>query len=259
MQLGIQKLMGIVTELQKKVTCAEGNIEKNATNIEQQGLRVNLLENKVETLVKENGNKELINAAVAEKSREWSRELQDRESRKGHLIVHNVREPGPECSLPLKRKEFDLDHIMELCNITEVECCVDTEVKFVNRVGEKPKDGKPRPMIIGFRDVSIRDSILKNTFKLKNSSFSHIRIVPDLTKLQRNEEQELTEEATQRNNNMSEPESLNFEWRLVGQKGAKRLQKVKKLKRPRQTSPPQRNTRPRTENPPGVDQTPMEN
>ena len=35
-----KKLTGIVTELQKKVTCAEGNIEKNATNIKQQGLRV---------------------------------------------------------------------------------------------------------------------------------------------------------------------------------------------------------------------------
>ena len=43
-----------------------------------------------------------------------------------------------------------------------MECCIDTEVKFVNRVGEKPKDIKPRPMIIGFRDILIQDDILKN-------------------------------------------------------------------------------------------------
>ena len=30
-----KKLTGIVTKLQKKVTCAEGNIEKNTMNIEQ--------------------------------------------------------------------------------------------------------------------------------------------------------------------------------------------------------------------------------
>ena len=136
---------------------------------------------------------------------------------------------------------------------------MDTEVKFVNRVGEKPKDGKPRPMIIGFRDISIRDDILKNAFKLKNSTFSHVRVVPDLTKMQRTEEQELFEEAGNRNENMTEPDSLNFEWRVVGQKGAKRLQKVRKLKRPRPASPPQRSTRPRTENAQSGEQSPMEN
>ena len=238
---GFKKLTGIVSELQKKVSAAESNIDKNAQNIEQHGLKVQVLEGKVESMEKICNNKELIERAVADKSKEWSKELHDREARKGNLLIHNVKEAGPDCTTSRAKREHDNDFIIELCNITETTCCVDTDIKFLARTGEKPKDGKPRPIIVGFRDVSIRDGIINGAYKLKGSSLDYIRVVPDLTKMQRNDEQALYAEAEKRNESLT-GEDLNFQWLVVGPKGAKRLQKARKTertrKRPNSRSPP---------------------
>ena len=222
-----KKLTGMVTELQKKVSNAEANIDKNTGNIEQTGLKVQLLESRVDKMDKECNNKELIDKAVAEKSREWSRELQEREARKSHLLIHNAKEPGPEFTTNQAKKEHDRDFIMDLCNVTEVSCGVDVDIKFINRTGAMPADGKPRPIIVGFRDHNIRDNILKGAFRLKGNILDHLCVVPDLTKLQRTEEQTLYDEAELRNRNMS-GDDQNLQWIVVGQKGAKRLHKVRK-------------------------------
>ena len=244
-----KKLTGLVTELQKKVTTAEANIDKNKQAIEQQSLKVQLLESKVDVVEKECNNKELIEKAVADKSREWSREMSEREARKSHMIIHNAKEPGPEIATTNAKKDHDRDFVLELCNITETECCVDTDIKLINRTGEKPKDGKPRPILVGFRDAKIRDGILRGAYKLKNSSFDYLRVVPDLTKLQRDEEQALYKECEKRNDNMS-GDDRGFQWIVVGTRGAKRLHKVRKTtKRANSMSPqnPRSSARPRQE------------
>ena len=172
--------------------------------------------------------------------------MQDREARKANLIILNAAEPGPTFTTGTARKDHDLDFIRDLCDVTETKCCVDTEIKFINRTGEKPKDNKPRPIIVGFRDIATRDSILNNAYKLKGSTLEYLRVMPDLTKMQRSEEQELYDEVERRNAQLTGDE-LNFQWLVVGPKGGKRLRKVRKTQ--------MRNKRRNSRSPPGPSRT----
>ena len=47
--------------------------------------------------------------------------------------------------------------------------------------------------------------------------------MPDLTKLQRKEEDDLRKEASDMNDKMSDEESKNFTWKVVGRRGERRL------------------------------------
>ena len=82
--------------------------------------------------------------------------------------------------------------------------------------------------MIGFYNVDSKLKVLKAAKKLADlPRYEDLRIVPDLTKEQRCEEEELRKEAEKLNSEMNREESLNFEYRLVGQKGEKRLVRSK--------------------------------
>lgn len=85
-------------------------------------------------------------------------------------------------------------------------------------------------MITGFRSAIdwSKSMVLKNTKRLAGGDLDHITICPDLTKLQRKEEDDMAKEAERRNAEelTEEDASKNLIWKVVGRKGQKRLIKT---------------------------------
>ena len=202
------------------------NIEANKQEIGAQKKRLEKVEKKVE---------ELDPAKIIEQSRDnMLKELRERETRKDNLVFYQVEEP--ETTQGHKRKEHDVKKVIEVCEF--LQCPITTEgIKFIFRVGEKRDDRPgPRPIIICLKDPGARKYILENTRRLASSQYGRISITPDLTPLQRKEEEGLRKEAETRNKNLNDEDRLNYEWVCVGMKGQRTL--IKRRKTHRDGDPP---------------------
>jgi hypothetical protein len=98
----------------------------------------------------------------------------------------------------------------------------ESDIKFMTRLG-KYEENKNRPILMAVRDSGLKDYLLNNSYKLKHGHYEKVRITKDLTKRQREEELQLIEEAKKRNSELSEEEKKNFEWKVTGKKGERRL------------------------------------
>jgi hypothetical protein len=147
-------------------------------------------------------------------------ELRQRESRKANVIMHGMGEAPPD---HVGRARWDWD--MKSCEniFAALHIPVKAEqIRFVRRVGEAGPH--PRPLVVGFHDEQCRARVLRAD--TRRSVFSDVDIVPDLTKAQRKEEDDLRTEMVNRNRAMcSEDRAKNLAWVVVGPRGAKRLVK----------------------------------
>ena len=215
------KIKKEIQHLQVKQMEMHEDIEANKEEIATQKRRMDKVEKKVD---------ELDPAKIIEQSRDsMLRELRERESRKDNLVVYQVEET--EVGSGLEKKEQDILKIQEIFEF--LQCPLTREgIKFIFRVGEKKEERPgPRPIILCLKDNGARKIILENTRRLVSSKFERISITPDLTPLQRKEEEELRKEAESRNNSLSEEDRLNYEWVCVGMKGQRSLIKRKKFHR----------------------------
>jgi hypothetical protein len=104
-------------------------------------------------------------------------------------------------------------------------------VKFCRRIGEKGEG--PRPLIAGFYTETDRSKVLRYGKYLSETEFKDVTVGPDLTKVQREEERDLKEEAERKNEELTEDDrSKNLQWIVVGPKGEKRL--IKAVQRERE-------------------------
>ena len=155
-------------------------------------------------------------------------EIREREEKKCNLIIHNLLESSGAGS-GLDRKQYDIDCIMEIMEEISVTFGKD-DIKFIRRLGEKTDDDKIRPVQLGVKAITTKENILSHAKRLKDSAdYYEVNIVPDLTKQQRKEEDDLSKEVTKRNLELDPEVSLNSEWKLVGPKGQKRLDNVLKV------------------------------
>ena len=207
------KIKKEIQHLQVKQMEMREDIEHNKEEIATQKKRMDKVEKKVE---------DLDPAKIIEQSRDsMLKELRERDSRKDNLVIYQVEEP--EMVNGQERKEHDIKKIIELFEFMACPMTGDG-IKFIFRVGERKDDRPgPRPIIICLKDSGARKYILENARRLASSKYERISITPDLTPLQRKEEEELRKEATSRNNNLDAEERLNYEWVLVGIKGQRSL------------------------------------
>jgi ATP-dependent helicase YprA (DUF1998 family) len=169
---------------------------------------------------------------VAELRDEQVVEEAEREARRNNLVFYKLDEPDESIKSGLERKEKDKTEIMKVMEDIGIMMDMEKDVKFWYRAGGmKEGDDKIRPLIIGFHDDKTKKDILDNARKLnKSTNFKHISIAHDLTKTQRDNDNELRKTVTKRNGELSEEEASNYEWRLLGPKGQRKLVKVKKQK-----------------------------
>jgi hypothetical protein len=133
------------------------------------------------------------------------------------------------------RKEWDLKSCDNIFKALKMNFTSENAVKFCRRVGEK--GAGPRPMVVGFRREAQKEDLLESAKDLRNTHFSEVSIIPDLTQEQRKEEAEMVSEAERRNGDLSEEDrTKNLEWMVVGARGERRI--VKGVKRAARGRPP---------------------
>ena len=165
-------------------------------------------------------NPEKVTASVLE-------EMKERQARRCNLVIHNLDEPSDSIREKKERIEADKHKVQELCNEIGLEFSVFEEARFVKRLGEKD-DSSIRPMLIGFKSERTCNDILDKSKELahKEQPWSDVHIIRDLTKCQRKEEKQLRDDCTKKNDERSEEDALNWEWKVVGRRGERKLIKA---------------------------------
>ena len=202
-QIRLDKVESACTELNDKVK-----------KVDELNEKVDGISNEIDSLKKNPNNDQVFHDAV--------NEMDERLIKKNNVVMHNV----PEINAPnVSRKDgfdFDLKQVEMICREINVRFNA-YDIKFIIRPGEKRSDGKPRPMIVGFKNSRCRDYLYDSSYKLKKTRLSEIRVVADLTRFQRDKEQALFEECEKRNAELNSDEAAAFLYRVVGQKGQKRI------------------------------------
>jgi hypothetical protein len=177
------------------------------------------IEKKVEELVVEVKKNEGATMgeieAMMRAERDEARERKDREM---NVILHGAAECGEDVQGGEERIAWDKNECLKLFNKKNLRLRVE-DLKFCRRVG--PKTDRPRPLIIGFHNQGMRNTVLRMDLKTVAPDLS---LGPDLTKRQREEEANIWKEMEERNEKRTADErSKNLAWRLVGPKGERRL------------------------------------
>ena len=223
---GAHQLTLKVNAVEEKLKVVEKNSTKNTKDIEEIKERMDKYEQ--DKLTEGSDLRQDREGIIAEAKQSWSTELRERESKRLNLVLHNVPEPPADLTANKARKGMDEAALVNILGEIGVRVTGE-DIKFLVRPGPVSQEigRSPRPLLVGLRSPTIRESILDNAKKLKNSrNFSKVSIVPDLTKQQRKDDKALMDEADRRNEDLGDEEG-NFEWRCLGRKGERVLVKVK--------------------------------
>ena len=182
-----------VQELNRKVTAIEGKLDSNIEEVDKVKLDMDTVKTDVKKL------KEKSNEASENSSASVFAELRDRDSRKMNIVVHNMEES--DAATGRERADKDKVALATLCDKIEVELEI-SDIKFASRLGEQSPDSS-RPLLIGFKDLKVKNDILNNAHKLSNSDdndpWASVNVIQDLTKQQRKEELALRDEMKKKN------------------------------------------------------------
>ena len=194
-----------ILEIDRKLSVLEEKV--NNTDIALDTVKTTVEQIKVDvSKMKENTGLENMSSA------QIFMEIKDREGRKQNLVFHNLAEPSANTREARVNKDKQL--LADVCDQIDVNLIYDQSVKFMTRLG-KFTEGKQCPLLVGFNDPRVKRNILEKASKLrsKEGSLSQVFIVQDLTKLQREEEDELFNAAKAKNSSMTEEEKKNFFWK----------------------------------------------
>ena len=156
-------------------------------------------------------------------------EMRERESRRCNLVIHNISEPDQAIVDSKERISVDKTKVQELCGVLSKDGeDIQSSIRFAKRLGPVVDGASPRPLLVGFDDSAISLNVLKKAPDLseKDEPWCTVKIVNDLTKMQRKEETKLREEVTKKNSERTAEESENWEWKVVGRRGERRIVKV---------------------------------
>lgn len=224
----VENLNKKVIALEKRITEVDNKVDVNTEAIEVVNSKVDNL-TKVVDGIKESVKGDVISANAQDNV---FKEIQERESRKENLVVHGLPEPADTVKPAAARKEKDIENLSTV--LQDIKCTLDfkEDVKFLIRAGER-KEGvdytsKPRPLLLGLRNLQKKELILNSARNLPNTVHENISIVPDLTKRQRKEEETMRAEAKKLNEEMSSEDSLNYVWMVVGRRGQRKLARLRR-------------------------------
>lgn len=149
-------------------------------------------------------------------------ELRLREDKKYNVMIKGCVEATGLTNE--ERKNHDQNAILDIIRATGVDIC-EKDCRVVYRMGRKENEvtkGRPRMILVGLREATMRDKILECATNLRKSEIYHkIYIDPDLTKAQILDDEEMRKEAKRRS------DSGNGSWRVVGRKGSGKLVRMK--------------------------------
>jgi hypothetical protein len=208
-------LEGRFMEVENRVVRSEAVVQENTRRVETVEARQTRVEQEMER------ERERVRKERAD-------EMREREIRRKNVIMHRVGEAGEEVRAAEDRRVWDLKSCDNIFKALKLNMTSEKAVRFCRRVGEKGNG--PRPLVVGFRREEQKEDILENARKLRDTQFSEVMIIPDLTPEQRKEEADMVAEAERRNRELTEEDAAkNLEWMAVGARGERRL--IKGVKR----------------------------
>jgi len=210
-----QKVKGLEKELDQVKADVKGNTDG-----------VKRVEDSVEELKKiVEKNRKDIEEAVKATERRMGAEWREREIRRKNLVLHRVQEAGPDVATGEGRRKFDLDQVEKILGEMDLREEM-REVKACRRVGERGEEA--RPMIVVMRNEETKRRVIESAMALVGTDWEHVTVVPDLTQMQRREEEEMRQEVERKNREELTQEDLskNLVWTVVGARGEKRIIKT---------------------------------
>ena len=151
-------------------------------------------------------------------------EIKDRDERKFNLIVNGVKESNATEKPEVQQEENELLNQLFSDMQMNAETTSDN-IQFKTRLGTK-QAGRNRPFLLKFRDQRTRNDVLRNARKVLESG---IRVRPDLTKLQRQEDEKFRKTVDEENSVNPEDDSGEYRWKVAGPPGNLRKIKVRNI------------------------------
>lgn len=210
-----QRIQNQFTENNKRHEATERKVEENTKGIGDNKKEINDLRNELRKLAeKVDKNKEAGNNAVYD-------EMQERESRRANIVLHNIDEIPENVRGNSARVEKDKERCEQVFEVMRARTRKE-DIRFCRRLGE-PGDNQ-RPIVIGLETEEEKRHILSKAKNLQGTKFNHITVVQDLTKVQREKEDKLRNQAKEKNRELSEEDLINnMKWLVVGRRGERRI------------------------------------
>lgn len=148
-------------------------------------------------------------------------EDKDRDSRASNIILYRVAEGATKDETVKNDKAFCSELCKEVLGIDVAE----KDFKAIFRLG-RAESGKTRPLLVQFREKTLKNQIMESMYKLKGADdkFKNISVTHDMTQKERDECKALVAEAKEKQTG----ESGEYIWRVRGLPGQLKLVKTKK-------------------------------
>ena len=213
-----------LTALEKWSDSVDGDVKANSGKIADLEKEVK----EIKANVKSNVKPVEVQAIKDDTSNAVFTELDEREKRKCNVVIHGLNEAGKEVKDGKLRKSLDFTKMQSLVDSLELQIQIASCLKYSRRLGELLDDNtNPRPLLMSFNAVSDKDALLDKASKLKDmeGEWKSVYVVQDLTKKQRQYEQSLREKGVKLNAERSDDDAKNWEWKIVGRRGERRIVK----------------------------------
>ena len=156
------------------------------------------------------------------------KEINERDERRHNAVIHGLNEAAPDVVDSKARMAKDIEKLQVL--VAQLDLQIDmASVRFAKRIGTKTGN-ESRPLLVQFKESKDRANLLDNAKNLntKPAEWKKVKIVCDLTKMQREEETRMRAEAVNLTDKLKGDDAKNFEYRMVGRRGERKILKVKK-------------------------------
>ena len=203
-----------VDGLQKKVLTYEREIEalkKEVAAIKQDAKEAS-------AKGKPDAVKETVTGAVF-------KEIRERDAKRHNVVVQGLTEAPRAVTDGKARRDVDIAKLQDMLNVLELDIDASRNVRSATRLGRI--GGDARPLLVLFRNPDDQAAVLDHAKKLNTAdAWKGVRVLQDLTRIQRQEEKLLRQEADELAAQLTDDEAKNWMFRVVGRRGARRVAKV---------------------------------
>ena len=216
----MKKLNGRLAKLETDVKAVQDTVETISSNQETSEEKVTKLRSDFDEFKGKFSN---VSTPEEEKVSVLA-EIKDRDERKFNVIVNGVKESNETEKTEVQNEENRLLNQL----FSDMQMNADTtsdNIQFKTRLGTK-QAGRNRPFLLKFRDQRTRNDVLRNARKVLESG---IRIRPDLTKLQGQEDEKFRKTVDDENSVNPEDNSGEYRWKVAGPPGNLRKIKVRNI------------------------------
>ena len=147
-----------------------------------------------------------------------------KERKRNNIIIHRMEES--KATETKEKNNEDRQEVIFLINeVLRVPCEDKTDIRSVYRLGKE--SDKDRPLLVEFKEGTLKNKVMENLSKLRNAEQKHKRIsvTHDMTKTEREQCRELVKQSKEK---QKADESGEWLYKVKGLPGDMRIVKLKK-------------------------------